>query len=113
MNKIKSQRIWTPHDINELRRLVRAGLPHAEIAPKIGRSIKAVSSAIQKFDVPVIRNTAYRGDDIRKIRELAARGYSDRIIGLTIGRTRSAISQIRERRGIRAGNPKHRPTRKA
>ena len=30
MNKIKSQRIWTPHDINELRRLVRAGLPHVK-----------------------------------------------------------------------------------
>lgn len=113
MNKIKSQRIWTPHDINELRRLVRAGLPHVEIAEKVDRSVKAISSAIYKFDIQVTRSSGYKAEDVRKVRELAARGYSDRIIGLTIGRTRSAISQIRERRGIRAGNPKHRPTRKA
>ena len=113
MNRIKAQRIWQPRELAELRVLVRAGLPHAEIAAKLNRSVKAVSSAIYKFDVEVTRNTNYRPDDVRRVRELAARGYSDRIIGLTIGRTRSAISQIRERRNIAAGNPQHRPVRKS
>lgn len=113
MNRIKSQRVWEPRELAELRVLVRAGLPHADIAAKLNRSVKAISSAISKFDVRVIRSTGYRGDDLRRIRQLAAAGYSDRVIGLTIGRTRSAISQIRERRNIAAGNPQHRPVRKS
>jgi hypothetical protein len=112
MNRIKAQREWSPRELAELRVLARSGMPHAEIAAKLSRSVKAISSAIYKFDVRVTSNTNYRPDDVRKVRELAARGYSDRIIGLTIGRTRTAISQIRERRGIAAGNPKHRPVRK-
>ena len=113
MNRIRAQREWSPRELAELRVLARQGMPHAEIAAKLDRSVKAISSAISKFDVRVTRSTGYRGDDLRRIRQLAAAGYSDRVIGLTIGRTRSAISQIRERRGISAGNPKHRPVRKA
>ena len=113
MNRIKAQRIWQPRELAELRVLVRSGMPHAEIAEKLNRSVKAISSAIYKFDVRVTGNKGYRGDDVSKIRQLAACGYSDRVIGLTIGRTRTAISQIRERRGIAAGNPKHRPVRRA
>lgn len=113
MNRIKLQRIWTPNELADLRRMVRQGMPHAEIATRLDRSVKAISAAIYKFDIKVTRNTGYRPDDVRRVRELAARGYSDRIIGLTIGRTRSAISQIRERRNIAAGNPQHRPVRKS
>ena len=113
MNRIRAQREWSPRELAELRVLARQGMPHAEIAEKFSRSVKAISSAIYKFDVRSTSSKGYRGDDVSKIRELAARGYSDRIIGLTIGRTRSAISQIRERRGIAAGNPKHRPVRRA
>ena len=113
MNRIKLQRIWTPNELNELRRLVRQGLPHAEIATRLNRSVKAISAAIYKFDVPSSRSRGYSGADVQRVRQLASRGYSDRIIGLTIGRTRSAISQIRERRNIAAGNPQHRPVRKA
>lgn len=112
MNRIRAQRVWQPRELAELRVLVKAGVSHAEIAQKLNRSVKAVSSAIYKFNVPVKRSTGYRADEVRKVRELAACGYSDRVIGLTIGRTRTAISQIRERRGIGAGNPKHRPVRK-
>lgn len=113
MNPIKAQRIWTLNQLAELRRLVRRGMPHADIAAKLGRSVKAISSAIYKFDVPVTKHRSYRPDEVAQVRQLVARGYSDRVIGLTIGRTRSAISQIRERRNIAAGNPQHRPVRRA
>lgn len=113
MNRIKAQRVWQPRELAELRVLVRSGMPHAEIAAKLNRSVKAVSSAIYKFGVRVVRSTGYRGDELRRIRELAERGYSDRVIGLTIGRTRTAVSQIRDRRGIRAGKPEHAPRKSA
>lgn len=108
MNRIKAQRAWTPEELSRLRVLLRQRATYAAIGAELGRSAKAISSAVWKFDLRTSRQP-YRGDVIRTVRRLAASGYSDRIIGNTVGRTRSAISQLRAKLGIPAGRPRHDP----
>ena len=108
MNRIKSQRQWEPREIAALKKLRREGLPYAEIAQQLNRSQKAIGSAVYKFDAQAMRRP-WRSSEVAQVKHMAAKGYSDRVIGLTIGRTRTAVSQLRERGGIAAGNPEHNP----
>ena len=110
MNPIKSQREWTPREIAELKKLRHEGVAYAEIARQLNRSQKAIGSAVYKFDAQAMRRP-WRSTEIAQVKHMAAKGYSDRVIGLTIKRTRTAVSQLRERRGIGAGNPEHNPAR--
>jgi hypothetical protein len=102
VNKIKAQREWSEFEVAQLKRLHAAGLSYVEIGAKLGRSRGGIANAIYKFDLRVKKRPILRAE-VRHIRDLAARGYSDRVIGLTVGRTRTAISQIRERQGIPCG----------
>ena len=63
MNKIKSQREWTPREIAELKKLRREGVAYAEIARQLNRSQKAIGSAVYKFDAQAMRRP--RGNRLR------------------------------------------------
>lgn len=102
MNKIKSQRVWTDFEVAQLKRHRLAGLSYAEIGAILDRSASAIGSAVYQFDLRAIKQPIRRSV-VNHIRSLAALGYSDRVIGLTVGRTRTAVSQIREREGIASG----------
>lgn len=102
MNRIKAQRQWTSAEIGELRIMRRAKVPYAEIAAKLDRSVSAIANAVYVYDLDTSKRP-WRAGDVLRVRELAARGYSDRVIGLTIGRSRSAVSQLRDQRGIKSG----------
>ena len=102
MNRIKLQRQWTDFEIAQLKRHRMAGLSYAEIGAILDRSAAAIGSAVWQFDLRA-KKKPIRQSEIRHIRALAALGYSDRVIGLTVGRTRTAVSQIRDREGIPCG----------
>jgi hypothetical protein len=102
MNRIKAQRQWTEFEVAQLKRLRLAGLTYAEIGAKLDRSVSAIGAAVWTYDLRSLKKPIRRSD-IEWIRSLAARGYSDRVIGLTVGRTRTAVSQIRDRNQIPAG----------
>ena len=102
MNKIKSQRQWTEFEVAQLKRHRLAGLSYAEIGALLNRTVGAIGSAVWQFDLRAIRQPIRRSV-VNHIRALAALGYSDRVIGLTVGRTRTAVSQIRDREGIPCG----------
>ena len=102
MNKIKSPRVWTDFEVAQLKRHRLAGLSYAEIGAILDRSASAIGSAVYQFDLRAIKQPIRRSV-VNHIRSLAALGYSDRVIGLTVGRTRTAVSQIREREGIGSG----------
>lgn len=97
-----ANRPWTEEDRAELARLRRAGLSSQEIAERIGRTIRAVDSAACKMGLPSVRKP-HRTTELEQVRRLAERGYSDRVIGITIGRTRPAVYQLRKKYNIRAG----------
>lgn len=102
MNRIKQQRQWTEFEVAQLKRHRLAGLSYAEIGAKLNRSVGAIGAAVWTYNLRSLKKPIKRSD-IAWIRDLAARGYSDRVIGLTVGRTRTAVSQIRDREGIPPG----------
>lgn len=102
MNRVKSQRQWTEFEVAQLKRYRLAGLSYAEIGEKLDRSVGAIGAAVWTYNLRSLKKPIRRSD-IQWIRDLAARGYPDRVIGLTVGRTRTAVSQIRDREGIPAG----------
>lgn len=102
MNKIKSQRQWTDFEVAQLKRHRLAGLSYAEIGAILNRSAAAIGSAVYQFDLRAIKQPIKRSV-VNHIRALAALGYSDGVIGLTVGRTRTAVSQTRDREGIPCG----------
>lgn len=111
MNRIRAQRQWEPRELHELRKLRRQNVDYATLATHFKRTRRAIASMIHKIDARGFRRP-WLAMDIVQLKHMAARGYSDRKIGLTIGRSRTAVSQKRERLGIPPGNPKHNPLRK-
>lgn len=97
-----NNRPWSDEDRAELLKRRRAGESTAEIAEAMNRSERAITSMACKLGLPVVRRP-HRLTELAQVRRLAERGYSDRVIGLTIGRSRSAVSQIRDRYKIPAG----------
>ena len=102
MNRIRAQREWRLREIAELHRLRAAGVSYADIATALNRTMRAIYTAVCIFEAPGAKRPV-RTTDVQWVRDLAARGYSDRVIGLTVGRTRTSVSQIREREGIASG----------
>ncbi len=97
-----ANRQWTEEDRAELLKRRRAGESAAEIAQAMNRSERAVISMAYKLGLPAVRKP-HRLTELAQVRRLAERGYSDRVIGLTIGRSRTAVSQIRDKYKIKAG----------
>lgn len=112
MNRIKSQRQWTARERNELRKMRRENVDYATLAKHFGRTTRAIAAQIYHIDARGFRRP-WKAAELIQLRHMASRGYSDRKIGLTIGRSRTAVSQKRERLGIAAGNPKHGPRKAA
>ena len=102
MNRIRAQRQWKLLEIAELHRLRAAGVSYGDIAIALNRTMRAIHCAVCIFEAPGAKRPV-RTTDVQWVRDLAARGYSDRVIGLTVGRTRTSVSQIRDREGIQAG----------
>ncbi len=97
-----ANRPWSDEDRAELLKRRRTGESTAEIAQAMNRSERAITSMACKLGLPVVRKP-HRLTELAQVRRLAERGYSDRVIGLTIGRSRSAVSQIRDKYKIKAG----------
>lgn len=112
MNRIKAQRQWTPRERAELRQLRRQNVDYATLAQHFGRTTRAIASMVYAIDARGAKRP-WRAADLIQLRHMASRGYSDNKIGMTIGRTRTAVSQKRERLGIAPGKPEHGPRRKA
>ena len=112
MNRIKAQRKWTPRELAELRKMRRENVSYREIAAHFNRTQRAIASMVYAIDARGAKRP-WRAADLIQLRHMASRGYSDNKIGMTIGRSRTAVSQKRERLGIAAGNPEHGPRRKA
>lgn len=111
MNRIKSQRQWTARERNELRKMRRENVDYATLAQHFGRTARAIASQVYQLDARGFRRP-WKADLIQ-LRHMESRGYSDRKIGLTIGRSRTAVSQKRDRMGLAPGNPKHNPRKSA
>lgn len=112
MNRIKAQRKWTPRELAELRKMRRQNVSYRDIAAHFGRTTRAIASQVYQLDARGFR-CPWKAADLIQLRHMAARGYSDRKIGLTIGRSRTAVSQKRDRMGLAPGNPKHNPRKSA
>lgn len=97
-----NNRIWTEADRAELLKRRRAGQSSKEIGEAMGRTPQAVNCMAYKLEMPV-KKRPHKLTELNQVRRLAERGYSDRVIGLTIGRSRTAVSQIRDRYKIPAG----------
>jgi DNA-binding CsgD family transcriptional regulator len=94
-------RSWTTHEIAELKRLSREGVPLREIADRLERSHKA--TAIQALRVGIVspRQRNWSTVEIRRARMLYDTGYSPREIAEQLGRSHRSVSAQLTRHGGR------------
>lgn len=108
MNRISAQRRWEPREKAQLRKLRNDRVPYGELAQRFGRTRKAITSMVHKIDA-LGQKRPWLAADLAQLKHMAGKGYSDHKIALTIKRSRTAVSQKRERLGIPPGNPQHNP----
>jgi len=94
-------RSWTTHEIVELKRLSREGVPLREIAERLERTHKA--TAIQALRVGIVspRQRNWSTVEIRRARMLYDTGYSPQEIAEQLGRSHRSVSAQLTRHGGR------------
>jgi hypothetical protein len=113
MGGLKMQK-WTGDETEKAENMINKGKTYAEIADVLGRSERSVKSKILRIIAknnsgdsrPKSYGNRWSTDEIKKLRELAEKGYSDAEIGKKLGRTKDAIRNRRDMLGIKkSDNP--------
>jgi len=94
-------RSWTTHEIAELKRLSREGLPLREIAVRLERTHKATAIQALRVGITSPRQRQWSTVEIRRARMLYDTGYSPREIAEQLGRTLRSVSAQLSRHGGR------------
>ena len=96
MEESRSQKKWTTEDTQKLTELSEKNVPDSLIAAELGRSVKAVydrrSINKQKKSRTVDRSQKkWTATEISESLELHHQGFSDKKIGVKIGRSEKAV----------------------